>query len=215
MVSSSRRERSGAVPALAVLPLLLLLIVPASAHSLREVVPTQVRAQLGSKRTEWHDLSGRHCPLFAHGTSAAFPMPASHTARSANSNSPFKLQLAFDAGRVVTPWVSAPLDGSSSPSLAVTLSYSGDALTSASVEPEESVPSTSFGSNSLAVVRYYWYRDAEYDGSLASVCVAAGCGAVAAVLIARALRGVRLDQALLLLLNPAAPGTGTSPSVEQ
>lgn len=184
--------------------LLLGLVRLATGHAVRETVPTSVRAQQGSKRTEWHDVSARHCPLFAHDSSVAMPLPGASRAPSGSAS--FKLQLAFDAGRVLTPWVDAPIeDQSSSPIIAITLAYSGDTLLSATASSEgkadESVHTHS-QHQSLGVIRYYWHKDAEFDSGKASLCVVALCTPVAFLLVYNALRHSHMDEALSMLMKP-------------
>lgn len=67
-----------------------------------EYVPTARRAQFHGSRTQWHDLLGRHCPRFASDLVVTVPLPRPLGYTSADE---YKLSLAFDGERIVTPWL--------------------------------------------------------------------------------------------------------------
>jgi hypothetical protein len=79
--------------------------------------------------TQWHDVLGAQCPQFGARRAAALALPAPAGFASGDE---YRLQLALDGGRVVTPWLRVLGRGAPArPALHVELVRSGDALVAA------------------------------------------------------------------------------------
>jgi hypothetical protein len=84
---------------------------------------------LAQQYTQWHDVLGAQCPQFGARRAAALTLPAPAGFAAGDE---YRLQLALDGGRVVTPWLRVLGRGAPArPALHVELVRSGDALVAA------------------------------------------------------------------------------------
>jgi len=91
----------------------------------RDFVPMSYRGQLSRENTEWNDALGNFCPKFGVHQTSILMLEGDKK----DKMSDYRVQLSFDGGRLVTPWLQlkgrrAPLN----PYIHVTLTRSGDAL---------------------------------------------------------------------------------------
>lgn len=85
---------------------------------------------LQAVKTDWLDLTGAHCPKFGVQGHALLPLPGTSSDDGTLHNGPYNVQLSFDGGRIVTPWLG--LKGQRAPKnpvIHVELVRSGGALT--------------------------------------------------------------------------------------
>ena len=115
---------------------------PPSQHplTLTHNPPTSHTQQL---RTQWVDLTGRHCPRFGDDATLALPLPPPTLPDGASLRGTYKVQLAFDGERLRTPWLTVGGGGAGVggvPVVAVTLTRAGRRLVSARAAVADAPP---------------------------------------------------------------------------
>ncbi|KAK9836933.1 hypothetical protein WJX81_000603 [Elliptochloris bilobata] len=151
--------------------------------------PTSRRAQFHGVRTTWHDLLGRNCPRFGIDTLTVIQLPHPKAFGQADA---YKVQLAFDGDRVLTPWLKLIGKGAPDvPLLDVALMRSGAALASASAKAVNLPDAYLYDHHALAeefrnatawpkhlLVQYRWQHAPGVDATAALyLAMAAGLGA--------------------------------------
>eukprot|EP00775_Hariotina_reticulata_P005645 gene5645-5884_t len=75
----------------------------AAIHHDGDFIHTSRRAQFLRKRTHWHDLIEHHCPRF--GQKRIVAMPINKPGTESEEVTDYRIQLAFDGDRILTPWL--------------------------------------------------------------------------------------------------------------
>lgn len=147
-------------------------------------------------------MLGHFCPQF--GMSKMIAMEVDAPIENPSDGGDYRLQLSFDEGRIVTPWLQ--LKGRRSPLfpyIEVELTRSGDALTgvSASVkrmdrfDPQSAALGKQFQNldewPKLVLVKYSWRVRHENDVSMALFAIFASGGLFTIVMGLRAMAGYR------------------------
>lgn len=144
----------------------LSLLATARSHERGEVVPLELRGQFSGLRTEFTEMPAHYCPRFAQQSAVAVPVPMARTAIGRGAVEEYKLQLSFDAGRVVTPWAKAPLGNQAAPEIMVDLHFAGSTLLSATASVRNLTDMAGRAEkppHEHAVLRFRWVRSAEMD----------------------------------------------------
>lgn len=106
--------------------LLLSLISNSLAYRPGDIVPMSRMGQYHSSRTVWHDLIGRHCPIFAVNREALIPIPKPTGYTGAD---PYKLSFQVGREKFLIPWLLVVNRKSPEvPMIDVHLRYSGSDL---------------------------------------------------------------------------------------
>ncbi|XP_059641139.1 uncharacterized protein LOC132283233 [Cornus florida] len=108
----------------------LLLLLSLSPNSLAyrpgDLVPMSKMGQYHSSRTVWHDMIGRHCPIFAVNREVLIPIPKPTGFTGAD---PYKLSFQVGREKFLIPWLLVINRKSSEvPLIDVHLRYSGSDL---------------------------------------------------------------------------------------
>lgn len=188
-----------------------------------------IHVPLSQQRSQWHDVVGAHCPRFATPSTVALPLPQP---TGMDQASDYKMQLAFDGDRVVTPWIQilgrkAPV----APVLIVELTRSGDALVSVSAwveslprhDPHYIRVKNEFGDPKSwpkhLPVRYRWRARHEVDsfrGLFVMFVAGAGAMALATISIGKTYKkqvAAFLDDVAGETPRSGAHGYGPAPAV--
>uniref|UniRef100_A0A2N9HKZ1 Uncharacterized protein n=1 Tax=Fagus sylvatica TaxID=28930 RepID=A0A2N9HKZ1_FAGSY len=110
------------------LVLLLSLSLPSISLAYRagDIVPMSKMGQYHSSRTVWHDMIGRHCPIFAVNREVLIPipMPVGYTGAD-----PYKISFQVGREKFLIPWLLVINRKSTEvPMIDVNLRYSGSDL---------------------------------------------------------------------------------------
>ncbi|CAK9323407.1 unnamed protein product [Citrullus colocynthis] len=112
-----------------ILPLLvsLLSLVPISlAYRPGDIVPMSKMGQYHSSRTVWHDMIGRHCPIFGVNREVLVPIPKPVGYTGAD---PYKISFQVGKEKFLVPWLLVINRKSAEvPMIDVHLRYSGSDL---------------------------------------------------------------------------------------
>ncbi|KAE9591943.1 hypothetical protein Lalb_Chr19g0124021 [Lupinus albus] len=110
----------------------MLLLLLLSFHSLAlayrpgDIVPMSRMGQYHSSRTVWHDLIGRHCPIFAVNREVLLPIPMPTGYTGAD---PYKISFQVGREKFLIPWLLVINRKSTEvPMIDVVLRYSGSDL---------------------------------------------------------------------------------------
>ncbi|XAR68722.1 hypothetical protein NMG60_11000072 [Bertholletia excelsa] len=115
------------VPCLGLSILILMFLIPSSlAYRPGDIVPTSKMGQYHSARTVWHDVIGRHCPIFAVNREVLIPIPKPTGYTGAD---PYKISFQVGREKFLIPWLFVINRKSSEvPMIDVHLRYSGSDL---------------------------------------------------------------------------------------
>ncbi|XP_042015452.1 uncharacterized protein LOC121763495 [Salvia splendens] len=107
--------------------LLLSLGIPSSlAYRPGDIVPMSRMGQYHASRTVWHDMIGRHCPIFAVNREALIPIPKPTGYTGAD---PYKISFQVGQEKFYVPWLFVINRKSSEvPMIEMHLRYSGGDL---------------------------------------------------------------------------------------
>ncbi|XP_022157272.1 uncharacterized protein LOC111024020 isoform X2 [Momordica charantia] len=114
-------------PSILSLLVLLLFLIPISmAYRPGDIVPMSKMGQYHSSRTVWHDMIGRHCPIFAVNREVLVPIPKPVGYTGAD---PYKISFQVGKEKFLIPWLLVINRKSTEvPMIDVHLRYSGSDL---------------------------------------------------------------------------------------
>lgn len=156
--------------------LLLLLSLPSISLAYRpgDIVPMSKMSQYHNSRTVWHDVIGKHCPIFAVNREALIPI-----AKPTGFTGADPVKISFQVGREKfrVPWLFAINRKSSQvPMIDMHLRYSGNDLLGVTakivdmpqryVEIHPDLPKYFWGPESWpkhVLIRYTWEEQSEID----------------------------------------------------
>ncbi|CAO2823948.1 unnamed protein product [Amaranthus hypochondriacus] len=161
-----------------VLSMLFLLSTMASiscAYRPGDIVPLSRMGQYHSSRTVWHDMVGRHCPMFAVNREVLIPIPKPTGYTGAD---PYKITFQVGREKFLLPWLYIINRKSSEvPMIDMHLRYSGGDLLGVTakvvdmphhyVEIHPNIREQFWGANwpKHVLVRYTWEERSEIDVS--------------------------------------------------
>ncbi|CAL5335271.1 unnamed protein product [Camellia sinensis] len=106
--------------------MLMSLVSTSLAYRPGDIVPMSKMGQYHSSRTVWHDMIGRHCPIFAVNREALIPIPKPIGYTGAD---PYKISFQVGKEKFFIPWLFVINRKSSEvPMIDVHLRYSGSDL---------------------------------------------------------------------------------------
>ncbi|KAJ7961100.1 ATP-dependent helicase/deoxyribonuclease subunit B [Quillaja saponaria] len=118
--------RGNLVPSLLLMLMLLSLPSISLAYKPGDIVPMSKMGQYHSSRTVWHDVIGRHCPIFAVNREVLIPIPKPMGYTGAD---PYKISFQVGREKFLIPWLLVINRKSSEvPTIDVYMRYSGSDL---------------------------------------------------------------------------------------
>ncbi|XP_038903797.1 uncharacterized protein LOC120090293 isoform X2 [Benincasa hispida] len=116
----------GEPPILSLLVSLLSLVPISLAYRPGDIVPMSKMGQYHSSRTVWHDMIGRHCPIFGVNREVLVPIPKPVGYTGAD---PYKISFQVGKEKFLVPWLLVINRRSAEvPMIDVHLRYSGSDL---------------------------------------------------------------------------------------